>query len=103
MSIYKNLTMSLIALNLLFSVSQGDVFAQENTSLQIEEIIVTAQKREQSAQDVPIAITAMSEELLSSTIRDISDIIRACSCKVAISDLDLLDQPHPARSIAITR
>jgi iron complex outermembrane receptor protein len=74
MSIYKNLTMSLIALNLLFSVSQGDVFAQENTSLQIEEIIVTAQKREQSAQDVPIAITAMSEELLSSTIRDISDI-----------------------------
>ena len=57
MSIYKNLTMSLIALNLLFSVSQGDVFAQENTSLQIEEIIVTAQKREQSAQDVPIAIT----------------------------------------------
>ena len=74
MSIYKNLTMSLIALNLLFSVNQGDVFAQENTSLQIEEIIVTAQKREQSAQDVPIAITAMSEELLSSTIRDISDI-----------------------------
>ena len=74
MSIYKNLTMSFIALNLLFSVNQGEVSAQETPSLQIEEIIVTAQKREQSAQDVPIAITAMSEELLSSTIRDISDI-----------------------------
>ena len=44
------------------------------SSLQIEEIIVTAQKREQSAQDVPISITAMDEELLSSTIRNISDV-----------------------------
>ena len=44
------------------------------SSLQIEEIIVTAQKREQSAQDVPISITAMDEELLSSTIRYISDV-----------------------------
>ena len=52
------------------------VKAQEESSsnLQIEEIIVTAQKREQSAQDVPISITAMDEELLSSTIRNISDI-----------------------------
>ena len=33
------------------------------SNLQIEEIIVTAQKREQSAQDVPISITAMDEEL----------------------------------------
>ena len=74
MSIYKNLTMSFIALSFLFSVNHGEVSAQETPSLQIEEIIVTAQKREQSAQDVPIAITAMSEELLSSTIRDISDI-----------------------------
>ena len=74
MSFYKNLTMSFIALSFLFSVNQGDVSAQENSSLQIEEIIVTAQKREQSAQDVPIAITALSDELLSATVRDISDI-----------------------------
>ena len=74
MTIYKNLTMSFIALSFLFSVNQGELSAQENSSLQIEEIIVTAQKREQSAQDVPIAITAMSEELLSSTIRNIEDI-----------------------------
>ena len=46
----------------------------ESSSLQIEEIIVTAQKREQSAQDVPISITALDEQLLSSTIRNISDI-----------------------------
>ena len=47
---------------------------ESGSSLQIEEIIVTAQKREQSAQDVPISITAMDEELLSSTIRNISDV-----------------------------
>ena len=47
---------------------------KENNPLQIEEIIVTAQKREQSAQDVPISITAMGEELLSSTIRNLADI-----------------------------
>ena len=32
-----------------------------------------------------------------------SDIILACSCKVALSGFDLFDQPHPALSIAITR
>jgi len=47
---------------------------ESGSSLQIEEIIVTAQKREQSAQDVPISITALDEELLGSTIRNLSDI-----------------------------
>ena len=74
MSFYKNFIMSFFAIGFLFSFNTEEVSAQETPSLQIEEIIVTAQKREQSAQDVPIAITAMSEELLSSTIRDISDI-----------------------------
>ena len=32
-----------------------------------------------------------------------SDTILACSCKVALSDFNLLDQPQPALSIAITR
>ncbi len=40
----------------------------------IEEIIVTAQKREQSAQEVPIAITAISAELQTSAIRDLRDL-----------------------------
>ena len=40
----------------------------------IEEIIVTAQKREQSAQEVPIAITAISAELETSAIRDLRDL-----------------------------
>jgi iron complex outermembrane recepter protein len=41
----------------------------------IENIIVTAQKREQSLQDVPIVVTAVSEQLLQDTgVRDIKDL-----------------------------
>jgi outer membrane receptor protein involved in Fe transport len=41
----------------------------------IEEIIVTAQKREQNVQDVPLAVTAIStKDLAKSTIRTIADL-----------------------------
>jgi iron complex outermembrane receptor protein len=43
-------------------------------SLAIEEIIVTARKKEESVQDVPIAMTALAKELQDSTIRDLADI-----------------------------
>jgi iron complex outermembrane receptor protein len=50
--------------------------AQENTGGRtVETIIVTAQKREQSLQDVPIVVTAVSEQLLKDTgVRDIKDL-----------------------------
>lgn len=42
---------------------------------QIEEIIVTAQKREQSVQDVPISMTAIGgEELLKSQVTELQDL-----------------------------
>ena len=53
------------------------VSAQDNegaSSLGIEEIIVTARKREESLQDVPIAITAVTEQLQDATIRNIADL-----------------------------
>lgn len=41
----------------------------------IESVIVTAQKREQNLQDVPIVVTAVSEQLLQDTgVRDIKDL-----------------------------
>ena len=46
----------------------------EEKSLTIEEIVVTARKQEESVQDVPIAITAISEELSNSTIRNLQDL-----------------------------
>lgn len=39
----------------------------------VEEIFVTAQKREQSVQKVPIPVTALTEELVKSTFRNLSD------------------------------
>ncbi|MBT3624996.1 MAG: TonB-dependent receptor, partial [Gammaproteobacteria bacterium] len=44
------------------------------SSAVIEEIIVTARKKQESVQDVPIAMTALSKELKDSTIRDLADI-----------------------------
>lgn len=46
----------------------------EEKSLAIEEIVVTARKVEESSQSVPVAITAISKELNSSTIRDLRDL-----------------------------
>lgn len=54
-------------------------FAQQTPEPQetrtIDTIIVTAQKREQSLQDVPIVVTAVSEQLLKDTgVKDIKDL-----------------------------
>ena len=49
--------------------------AQEESGREIEEIVVTAQKREQSLQDVPIVVTTVSGELLKDAgVRDIRDL-----------------------------
>ena len=62
--------------------SAAPAFAQDAQSSDdnggLAEIIVTAQKREQSVQDVPIAVTAVSEETLQAnritTVNDLSSI-----------------------------
>lgn len=59
---------------LLSTVAVSAPAIAEESSVGIEEVIVTARKREESAQDVPVAITALSEELTSSTIRDLTDL-----------------------------
>lgn len=61
-----------LMLALTFGFSQP-VFASENQAV-IEEIVVTARKREESSQDVPIAITALDAELENSTIRNLTDL-----------------------------
>ena len=68
------ITKSFLLGALLATTNTWTVIHAQESSAALEEIIVTAQKREQSAQDVPISITAMDEELLSSTIRNISDV-----------------------------
>ncbi len=46
------------------SVPTNQVFAQDNESSGLEEIIVTSERREASIQDVPIAVSAFNEVLL---------------------------------------
>ena len=58
----------------LLAVSAAPAFGAESGPLVIEEVIVTARKREESAQEVPVAITALSSELAQSTIRDLTDL-----------------------------
>lgn len=55
-------------------ISSAQAEDRSASGLVIEEIIVTARKREESAQDVPVAITALSTELENSTIRSLADL-----------------------------
>ncbi len=62
------------SLGVLLSCCSSFVLAQDDTKksngLSLEEIIVTAQKREQSAQDVPIALSAFSGSFLETIAAD---------------------------------
>jgi len=58
---------------LAVSVGHGISFAQESA---LEEILVTAQQREASLQDVPIAISAFSEaDIQKNMFRDVTDFV----------------------------
>jgi outer membrane receptor protein involved in Fe transport len=58
----------------LSAVAVGAAYAQDEVT-NVDEIIVTAQKREQNLQDVPIVVTALPETLLeNSGVRDIRDM-----------------------------
>lgn len=49
--------------------------AAQDSPASIDDIIVTAQKREQSLQDVPIVVTSLSQEVLENAgVRDIKDL-----------------------------
>lgn len=65
---------AVLALTLNFTPSVSAQDQGDSESFGIEEIIVTARKIEESAQDVPVAITAITEELRKSNIRNLSDL-----------------------------
>jgi len=58
----------------LSSMVAGAAYAQDDTAT-VDEIIVTATKREQSLQDVPIVVTAVSGQLMQDAgVKDIKDL-----------------------------
>ena len=58
-------------------VAPGLSHAQQ-ASLVLEEVIVTAQKREQTLQDVPISVLAFNSERLQAMGIDFVDILHLC-------------------------
>ena len=66
---------AVISLFILFSIESLPVFAESAT---IEEVIVTARKREESAQDVPVAIQAFDTEMIerygATNLNEIADL-----------------------------
>ena len=63
---------SAVAAALGLSVASPVTLGQE--SLTLEEVIVTATRRMESIQDVPISVTAIGEELQKSSLRRLDDI-----------------------------
>ncbi len=60
----------------LFIMAVSAALAPGASFAQLEEVVVTAQKREQNLQDVPIAISAVSQEMLQQTgINTITEVI----------------------------
>jgi iron complex outermembrane receptor protein len=69
----KHRSMMLVAASAI-ALSSGAAAAQEARTVDV--ITVTAQKREQGIQDVPVAVTAYNEELLlAAGVRDIKDLM----------------------------
>lgn len=56
------------------AIAQDEAVEVQSSSLAIDQVTVTARKREESAQSVPVPITALSTQLRESTIRDLRDV-----------------------------
>ena len=63
-----------VAAGLGTSTAMAESQAGASSGAVLEEIIVTARKREESAQEVPVAITAITQELEQSSVRNLRDL-----------------------------
>ena len=61
---YKNKLLSSILLLGAISMVSEDIFAQSMTDSRLEEIVVTAQKKEEGLSEVPISIQVLSDEMI---------------------------------------
>ena len=75
----RTVILSILFVTLTLLASGAPVSAQEEGSLVIEEVIVTATKRATLAQDTPISLTAMTEDFMEQagilTVTELSDAV----------------------------
>lgn len=72
----KKLTLTLCVLMALPGLAMAQASSSEDSDMMLEEVIVTAQKREQKLVDIPQSVQLMSEDMLvESSIRDVSELI----------------------------
>ena len=77
---------SLLAVAVSMAIS-GQVNAQRTTSAQIEEVVVTAQKREENMQDVAISMSAMDANMIQKTFSRTIDEITGMSPNLIINPI----------------
>ena len=71
----RNILSRIIALTLVAGASSVSLpLLAEESTLAIEEIIVTARKRAESAQEIPVAVTALTAELENASVRNLTDL-----------------------------
>jgi len=75
-SVFTPIALAVPAFLMSAGVSFADTAAAQTVpGAQLEEVVVTARKREESVQKVPIAITALAGQLKAADIENISDIV----------------------------
>jgi outer membrane receptor protein involved in Fe transport len=78
--IHKRKLLSVLVPLTVFGASAPFVTAQEKEQLALEEVIVTARKRTESLQDVPLSVSAFSaDQIAKRAYRDLQDISQATS------------------------
>ena len=95
MSYKKSLALSVSLIASSVAITPQVAFAQDETSFRIDELVVTARKREESLQDVPLAVTALDKSALdnlhTSTITGIDRLV---------PNIDLGDNPFTGLGLA---
>jgi len=93
---------SLLALAISLAACPMAAMAQSDDvgALSLEEVVVTAQKRTQSMQDVPVAVDAMSgDQLAKAGFRDVDDVAAQIPSLIVTSNLSPLNASFRIRRI----
>ena len=83
----------LLAATALAAVQAAPAFAQATRQTTVEEVIVTAEKREARLQDVPVSITSISEKQLQAANLNSGTEIARMTPNLRVSNLGNEDQP----------